>query len=145
MTVSAKTARGAELWMGPAEGTLVQVAELLTIDPPVASRDTIDVTSHDSADGAAEVIVEGIYDPGEIKGQVHYIANSAGDIAMLLAMTGGALQDFKIVLKGASTDRKQEFSGFLTSYGPDGMEVRGKQTASFGAKVSGPITHAADA
>jgi hypothetical protein len=146
MTVAAKTAFGAELWMAPS-GTdpLVKVGELLTITPPTQSRTTIDATTHDSPAGAQEYIVEGTFDPGQIQGQVNYIAGSAGDTAMVTALTGGALQDFKIVEKGAAGTYDTTFSGFLTSYGPDAMPTSGKQTASFQAKVSGAVAKAASA
>ena len=145
MTVAAKTAFGAELWMAPHSDTptLVKIAELLTVTPPVSKRNTIDATSHDSAAGAMEYIVEGVFDPGTIQGQVNYIAGSAGDGAMIAAMTGGTLQDFKIVLKGDAGTFDMTFSGFVTSYGPDAMATTGKQTATFQAQVSGATTVAA--
>lgn len=144
MTVAAKKSFGAQLLMA-ADGVtpLVLVAELLTLQPPVLERATIDVTTHDSASQAMEFITEGIYDPGEVSGQVHYIAGSAGDDAMIAALTGGGLHDFEIVLKAASSTEDQTFSGYVTSYGPDQMEINGKQTASFTIKVTGAITQAA--
>ncbi len=144
MTVAAKKSFGAQLLMA-ADGVtpLVLVAELLTLQPPVLERATIDVTTHDSAGQAMEFITEGIYDPGEVSGQVHYIAGSAGDDAMITALTGGGLHDFEIVLKAASSTEDQTFSGYVTSYGPDQMEINGKQTASFTIKVTGAITQAA--
>jgi hypothetical protein len=145
MTVAAKTAFGAELWIAPADGTLVKVGELLTVTAPTQTRGTIDATTHDSPAGAQEFIVEGVYDPGQMQGQVNYIAGSPGDAAMVTALTGGALQDFKIVEKAATGTYDTTFSGFITSYGPDAMPTNGKQTASFQAKVSGAVTKAATA
>jgi len=144
MTVAAKKSFGAQLHMA-ADGVtpLVLVAELLTLQPPVLERATIDVTTHDSAAQAMEFITEGVYDPGEVSGQVHYIGDSTGDDAMIAALTGGGLHDFKIVLKSGSGTIDMTFSGFVTSYGPDGMEVTGKQTASFTIKVTGAVTQAA--
>lgn len=146
MTVAAKKSFGAKLYIA-ADGVtpLVLVAELLSLNPPVMERATIDVTTHDSAAQAMEFITEGVYDPGEVSGQVHYIAGSAGDDAMITALTGGGLQDCKITLKAASSTEDLTFSGYVTSYGPDGQEVTGKQTASFTIKVSGAITQAATA
>lgn len=142
MTTAAKTNFGAELWMGPAGGTLVKVAELVTVNPPKRTRGTIDATTHDSPAGAMEFLTEGIYDPGDVTGQVNYIAGSAGDDAFILAVTDGVIRDFKIVVKSAADTEDMEFSGFVTSYGPDEMPVNGKQVASFAVKVSGPITQA---
>lgn len=143
MTTNAKTSRGAELWMAASGGTLIKVAELLTVEPPNRSRATIDATTHDSPDGAIEVIAEGIYDPGEVNATLHYIAGSATDDALVAAMTGGAKQDVKIVAKAATGTEDLEFSGYLTNYGPDPLGTTGKQTAKLSLKVSGPIAQSA--
>lgn len=140
MTVAAKTAFGNSLWMAPDGSAVVKIAELISLNPPKLSRDTMDVTTHDSPAGAQEVIAAGTYSPGEISGQIHYIAGSPGDDAMLAAMTGGGLHDFKIVVKSGAGTEDQTCSGYVTEYGPDDMAPDGKQTASFSIKVSGPIT-----
>lgn len=145
MTTAAKKNFGNTFWMAAHLSPVVKIAELLSIDPPVMSRDMIDATSHDSAGGAEEVIAEGTYDPGEIKGQMHYIAGSTGDDAMIAALAGGTLMDFKIVVKAAAGTEDMTGSGYVTSYGPDGMATKGKQTAAFSLKVSGGITQAASA
>lgn len=145
MTTAAKISFGSELWMGPAGGTLVKIAELLTVSPPRRSRETIDATTHDSAGGAQEFIAAGIYDPGEVSGSVNYIAGSSGDDAMIAAVTDGVLRDFKIVAKSAADTEDLSFSGFVTEYGVDELPVDGKQTASFTIKVSGEIDQAASA
>ena len=139
MTTAAKTNFGAEFWMGPNGGTLIKLAELLSVDPPKRSRETMDVTTHDSPAGAQQFITAGVYDPGEISGAVNYIAGSSDDLAMIAAITDGVIRDFRIVVKSAAGTKNQTFSGFLTEYGPDALPVDGKQQASFGIKVSGPI------
>ncbi|WP_411340311.1 phage tail tube protein [Sphingopyxis sp. J-6] len=145
MTVAAKTSFGAELWMAVSGGSLAKVAELKSLTPPKHSRGTIDVTTHDSPAGAREFITEGVYDTGEVSGSIHYIAGSAGDDAMLTAVTGGAKHDFKVVLKSAADTEDLEFEGFVTEYGPDDQPVEGVQMASFTVKVSGAIAQAATA
>lgn len=143
MTDAAKTTFGAELWMGPAGGTLVKVAELTSINPPKRSRSTIDVTSHDSTGGAQEFIGAAIYDPGEVSGSGFYVAGSTGDDAMVTAITDGVSRDFKLVVKSAADTEDQTFAGFVTEYGPDELPLDGVQTFSFTVKVSGVITQAA--
>lgn len=145
MTKAAKIAFGSELWMGPSAGTLVKVAELLSVNPPRRSRETIDATTHDSPAGAMEFITAGVYDPGEITGSVNYIAGSAGDDAMIAAVIDGVTRDFKIVAKSSGDTEDLTFSGFVTEYGVDELPVEGKQTASFTIKVSGEIDQAASA
>lgn len=139
MTTAARVAFGAELWMAADGEELVKIAELLSVTPPTMSRETIDATTHDSAAGAMEFIVEGVFDPGEVNFQINYIAGSTGDTTMIEAMTGGVLQDVKIVAKAATSTEDLEFRGFVTSYGPDDMPTNGKQTASGTIKVSGAI------
>lgn len=143
MTTAAKTNFGAELHMGASGGSLTKIAELISVNPPKRTRGTIDVTTHDSPAGAMEFITEGIYDPGEVTGQINYIAGSAGDDSMIAAVTDGVIRDFKMVAKAATGTEELEFSGFVTNYGADEMPVTGKQVASFSIKVSGPITQAA--
>lgn len=137
MTALAKNAFGAELWLVATGGVLAKVAELTSIEPPVPSRDTQDVTTHDSTGGAAEFIAEGVYDPGEIKAKGNYIANTAGDIALRAALMTAAMQDFKIVAKGSATTEDLTGACVVTSYGPDSLEVKGVQTFSITLKVSG--------
>jgi hypothetical protein len=146
MTTSAKTNFGAAIWMA-ADGVtpLVKVAELINVTPPTRSREMIDATTHDSASAAQEFIAEGIYDPGEVTGQINYIAGSAGDDAFITAVTGGGLHDFKIVAKASTGTEDITFSGYVTSYGVDDLPTNGKQTASFTIKVSGAISQAASA
>ncbi len=125
--------------------TLTKLGELLTLKAPAQTVGTIDVTTHDSVAGAMEFIAAGVYDPGAVSGQINFIAGSAGDDAFVAAVIDGELRDFKIVVKSAADTEDMTFSGFVTEYGVDDLPVEGKQTASFGIKVSGPIAQAASA
>lgn len=141
----AKTAFGAQLWAVADGGALAMIAKLVSVKPPTASRGVIDTTAHDSTAGAMEFITEGVYDPGEVSGQINYIAGSTGDDLFLAALASGGLYDFKIVVKAATGTEDMTFSGYVTSYGVDDLPTNGKQTASFAIKVSGPVTQAASA
>lgn len=141
---NAKTSLGAELHMGASGGSLTEVAELLSLSPPQRTRETIDATTLAST-GAQEFIASGVYSPGEVSGQVHYIAGSAGDDAMIAAVTDGVIRDFMIVVKAATGTEDMEFSGYVTAYGVDELTIDGKQTASFTIKVSGAHTQAPSA
>ena len=145
MTTAAKITFGTELWLAPAGTAVVKIAELETIDPPNIKRDTVDVTTHDSPAGAMEVISEGVYDPGDIKATMLYVAESVADLALITAATTGAKQDFKIVLKRAVGTQDITGTAFVTDYGPTSMPIKGKQAAAVALKVSGPVTHTATA
>ena len=144
MTVAAKISLGAIFCMVAAPTAIVtathKVAELISLQPPQWERGTQDVTTHDSPSQAREFIVEGVYDAGEISGQVHYIVGAAGDALMLGAMTAGTLMNCKCVLKAATGTYDLSFQGYVTAYQPDDMEVDGKQTASFTIKITGAVT-----
>lgn len=143
MTTAAKRTFQNELWMGPAGGTLVKIAELRSVTPPKASRDTMDATTHDSPAGAMEFIASGVYDPGALNFSINHISGSTDDDAFTAALGDGDLRDFKVVLKSAAATEDYTFSGFITNYGPDDQPTNGIQTASGSAKVSGPVTQAA--
>lgn len=146
MTTAAKTTFGTKLFLAAAPtAPTTLLPELLSLTPPAAARDMIDVTTHDSPAGAEEVIVEGTYNPGEISGQMHYIAGAAGDVLMLGAVTAGTLMNFKVQVKGATGTFDRTGSGYVTEYSIDDMPVKGKQAASFTIKVTGAVTQAATA
>ena len=141
--MTAKNSFGTELWMVASGGTLAKIAGVLDVSPPEFSRATIDATAHDSTGGASEKITSGYYDIGEISGQMLYVAGSTGDDAFLTAITGGALYDFKIVVKASTGTEDMTFSGYVTKYKVDALPIDGKQTASFSIQPTSVVTQAA--
>jgi predicted secreted protein len=144
-TARAKASFGIELWLVPDGGSLVKVAELITLNPPPISRGTIDATTHDSSGGAMEKIAQGVYEVGAITGQIHYEPDSTQDDALVLAMTGGALQDFKIVFPTGSPRKNLTGSGYLTEYAPQDAPVDGRLVANLTLTPTGAITVGAEA
>lgn len=140
----AKAAFGIEFWMVPDGGSLVKLGELITLNPPPFARETIDATTHDSSGGAMEKIASGVYEVGAISGQIHYEPDSTQDDALVLAMTGGALQDFKIVFPTGTPKKNLTGSGYLTEYAPQDMPVAGKLVANFTFMPTGAVTVGAE-
>ena len=93
--------------------------------------------------GAAEYLADGVHDNGEITGTIDYVAGDADDDLLLAAATASGLYDAEFTANAANGTETFSCSGIFTSYGPDELPVRGKQTASFTFKVSGPLTQAA--
>ena len=141
MTGNAKSSFGTKIFVVADGGSIAGglVAEVLKIGKPKLSRGMQDATTHDSAGGAEDVIPEGTYKVEPFSVTVHYIANSAFDTSMITAMTGGALQDIEIHEKGAAGLIKTPLSGYISEYGPDDAEVRGKQTATFNITPTGAL------
>jgi len=119
------------------------LADVFNVSPPKQSRDAVDITVHGSAGGAMEFVADGIYDPGELTVEMNFIANSATDIACLAALAASANYFFQWSAK-TSTGTLRTFTtqGIVTSYGPDALPIKGKQTATMTVKLSGPVTAA---
>lgn len=146
MTTAAKRTFGTKVYVDPAPAApTTLVGELLEVTLPKGSREIMDVTTHDSPEGAEEYITEGTYDPGTFEISGHYIARSPIDLALRTAFTSGAAQNVKCMPKTAAGTEDQTFTAFCTSYGPDPMPVKGKQTFTASFKVTGPVTSAATA
>lgn len=135
---AAKTALGAKLLMGATANALTELAEVLSITPPKPTRDTL-AASTLATTGGMDFIPAGLYDAGEISAQLHYIAGDATDTALVTARDGGLLRTFRITVKGASATQAITFEGYITSYGPDGLEIDGKQTSSLTVKITGSL------
>lgn len=146
MTTAAKRTFGNKLFLAAAPtAPTVALTEILGFTPPAITRDTFDVTTHDSAGGAEEYMTEGTYNPGEYKVQNHYIAGSADDLLLRQAAVTGSLMNIKGVVKGASGDVNKTASGYITDYTIEDMPVKGKQASSFTLKITGAETQAAAA
>jgi hypothetical protein len=145
MTKAAQTNFGSEVWMAPAGDPLEMVAELITLNPPPETRDTVDVTTHDSetdANGGVpmEFIGETVYDPGDFTFKINYIMNSDGDLMILAALGDPIPWDMKLVGKSAVGQRQLAGSGIVISYAPDERPIKGVQTATVKVKRSGVWT-----
>ncbi len=92
MTTEAKSAYGTTLKKGA-----VAIAELTNIGGPRLSADTIDVTSHDSADGYRE-FVSGLKDGGEVTIEGNFIPGNAGQAALVDDLDDGSKDEYTITL-----------------------------------------------
>jgi predicted secreted protein len=131
--------KGAKFWLWDSllpTPALVAVANVTSITPPVQTRDTIDVTTHDSAGDYREFISSLIvinYDPG-----------SAGETLIRARFADGLLNSFAIDLKkpGSATKRRTSGTGIVTSFAPADVVIDDKMTATVTVKVSGPLVFA---
>lgn len=95
MTTEAKAAFGTTLKKGA-----VAIAELTNIGGPSLSAATIDVTSHDSADGYREFI-QSLRDGGDISIEGNFIPGNAGQAALVADLNDGSLDEYTITLPTA--------------------------------------------
>lgn len=143
--MTAKPTFGVVLKMGVSSPPSTTLTNVTSVSPPRRSRDALDTTTHGSADGAMEFMPDGVYDPGEMTVSLNYIAGDANDDACLAALAAATTYFFTHTVNAATGTETRDFKGVVTSYGPDELPVKGKQTASMTIKVSGPVTQAATA
>lgn len=80
----------------------VTLDEVFNISGPSESADTLDVTSHDSADGFKEYIA-GLKDGGEVNFEANLIVgDSTGQIAMHTDFQAGSAKTLIITLPGST-------------------------------------------
>ena len=138
---SAFWAYGSQLQLGDGAGSeaFTTVAELTELTPPNMSRDDIDVSNYQSADGYREFI-GGLRDGGEVSFKANWLPTNAthdGNTGLLFAFNSNASQNWKIILP--NTLITISFSGFLTAFEPDlPLEEQGQLSGTI--KVSGKPT-----
>lgn len=111
------------------------IADVTSLTPPGLSRETLDVTSHDSPDGWMEFL-GGLKDPGEVSADVNYQPGAHDDLVADFEDT--APRNYQIVFpdQGATT---WTFPAILTAFEPE-TPYDDKATASLTWKVSGKPT-----
>ena len=139
-----KAAFGSKLAIQYAQtGSFTDVAGTGDFSGPEVSAETIDVTTHDSADGFNEFLA-GIADGGEVSLDLQFDPNSAAHETLYNAVAGRVLHNFYLKAPGwTSTGAGGYFSfaGLLTKVGM-GLPVKGSITAPVTIKVSGkPVWH----
>jgi predicted secreted protein len=131
---------GTQLLRGDGAGpeVFVKVADVTSLTPPGLSRETLDVTSHDSTDGWME-FVGGLKDPGEVSADVNYQPTEHDSLV-------GDFEDikprnYKIVFPDGTS---WTFGALLTGFEPD-APYDDKLAASLTWKVTGKPTITAGA
>lgn len=135
--------KGAKVWLWDsslATPALVKIGEVTSVTPPQRTRDTIDVTHHEST-GDYREFLSNLIDAGEATFVVNHVPGSAADLLIEGAFASGALQAFAIdVNKTGSGQRRIAGSAIVTAYTPGDVVIDDKMSATITLKVSGPLT-----
>ncbi len=116
-------------------GDWVNIAEVSDISGPSKSRETIEVTNFDSADGYKEFIA-GFRDPGTVSLSMNFTHDSYD--LMNQDFENDARQNYRIVLP--NTERSTlEFEGLVTEL-PLAVPIGDKVTCDVTIQVSGKVT-----
>ena len=111
----------------------VPVAELTNISGPGVSADTIDVSSHDSANRYRE-FVGGLIDGGEVSIEGNLTTAAAGNVVMT-ALEAGTSQACVITFPGTPA-KTWTFSAIVTAFNTE-APYEDKQSFSGSLKVTG--------
>lgn len=128
-----------QLGDGATPEVFTSVAEILELTPPNMSRDEIDVTSHQSADGYREFI-SGLRDGGEVAFKANWLPTNAthdGTTGLLETFNDNVNHNWKVILP--NTLITISLRGFLTAFEPD-LPLEEQAQLSGTIKVSGKPT-----
>lgn len=135
MTTNARIGHGTLFKIGdgatPTEA-FTTVAEVTSLKPPSMSRDAVDSTHSESADGWREFIA-GLKDGGEVTLEINFDAGSATTDLLMDQFATSVVGNKKITFPDGS---EFAFAALLTNFEPD-APVDDKMTASVTFKVSG--------
>ena len=139
--------KGAKFWLWDsslATPALRKVAEVVSITPPSATRDTIDTTTHDSVGDYREFIAS-LIDAGEGTILVNHNPGSVDDDHIQQAFSEGEVIGFAIDLNkpGSATQHRTSGACIVSAYAPADVVIDDKMTAELTIKISGPLTFAA--
>ena len=138
-------AYGSELKIGNdgTPETFTKVAEIQDIDGPSMSKDTIEVTSHDSANGWREFI-PGMRDGGEVGITANWIPAGVthdGSVGVLSKFLDDDLHNWQIVTAGdgSSGSMDIEFAAIVTDFNIS-LPMEEQAQVEFTLKISGAVS-----
>ena len=139
MTTLAKLGWGSEFHMGDVGGTLAEIAEVISIQPPTHSADTVEAT-HMKSPARFREFIAGLLDGGEADIQTNLAPGSVSDLAMQAAV--GEAQEYKIVIPSTGGQWQATGALIVTGYVRE-TPIDDRMTATLSVKFSGASTEAA--
>lgn len=123
--------------------TFTEVANVSSISGPSISRETIDVTAHDSPDAYREFL-GGLKDPGEISLELNWDPEDTTHADLASDLDDTVARDWRLILPGDIA--YWEFTAFLTAFetsypiddkitGSATLKITSKPTLTLGAPV----------
>ena len=112
------------------------IAALSSLSGPNLQAETIDVTTHDSANAIREFI-SGLIDGGEISASLVFDPNVATHIALYNDLVARTSASYSIVYPFTGGTETITFTAFVTGFGPIEAQPDGAITAAITLKVAG--------
>lgn len=124
--------------------TLVELANIASIEPPEDSVDEIEV-SHLKSTGRRKEYITGMIDGGNIVVEMIHVPNSASDQLCLAAKAAGDSRAWKIVFPDTDGTAQRQYTGngIVTGYRVNALTPKDAQTSTLTIRVTGAVTEAA--
>ena len=139
---NARIGWGGKVYLGTdaTEGTLTQLAEVVSATFPSDEADEVDVT-HLLSPGRRKEFKAGLIDGGEMTVTLNYDPGSATDLLLTAAKEAGDTRSVRVVVPSETGDGSADWnfttSGFVKKYAPDTMAAGDKITATATIRISG--------
>ncbi|MBH0241913.1 phage tail tube protein [Streptomyces sp. CFMR 7] len=137
--MAGKDALGTQFLRKGVSETYSPIANVSDISGPSRSRESIDVTAHDSPNKYREFI-PGLKDGGEVEITINFSPGNTSHTALDTDFESDELHDYQIVLLPETADEHTwDFSAFITALGETyPVDDKMERTATF--KISGKPT-----
>lgn len=141
MTSKAFSSQGFEVHIGISDAVLVnddgsesfiEIGEVVDVDPPSPTRDTIDVT-HMKSD--IKEFISGLMDGGSATLNCNFIPDDAGQLECREAFTAGQLRNFRFDFNTTLTPNRLKVKGVIVGM-PQKASTNDKAGLSVSIKVS---------
>jgi hypothetical protein len=133
---------GTILKLGLTNPPTTTLGKRVSIGPPKRTREAVDVTDHDSPQGAQEFIPDGVFNPGTVEIEMNYVAGDADDDLCNAMFAAGTCFISWTSNAATATETFGPAVLVITSYGENPKGTSGKQTATLTGQISGVVAQA---
>jgi predicted secreted protein len=117
----------------------VAIAEVVGVQGPSATRDSIEVT-HLTSDNGWKEFLGGLKDGGEVSFTLNWLSSNSGHVQIAADFVSGSLIAWAIEPSGVSADAVS-FSAFVSKFAPNADKSK-QLDAAVTLKISGAVTYA---
>lgn len=124
---------------GASPEVFTTVDECYQIGPLTGSKDTVDMTHHESPGGWAEFLLSGVTEGQEIAVEANEVYNNVSQDEVRSRHTAGSLDNWRLVFNSGATET---FPALVIMTETDASDIRGKVIFRFTLKIAGQSTRA---
>lgn len=130
-----------EFWLDAANGTLTQIAEVISVTPPNPQTADVEVTHFKSANRRREYIA-GLIEDGDGTIEINFVPGSASDVLLRAAVNDGVTRSYRIILPDGDTGWQIDGDCIVKGYERN-IPIDDRMTATVTVRFTGASTEAA--